>query len=794
MPDSSNTERIVTGQVTFSGGVDSSKPTTIASQSYPDGLGQNQLAWLNNGTVRGGGITPRYGCRPLVKNPPWTGLYQGAYMYEPDGGNPYIVLSIGGRIYRARVDTDNSVEDLSAGSGLTNPADQPQSFWTQGEQFLVLQAGDLTTLPLFWDGTTLRRSVGGARVVGVTAANFTVPAVGAFVDVTLTAPYNGTTNQIIVIGAANYLEVVPDNFAVLKNISELGVGNTVPAGAILYDVSGNPVTTVLVDFTVPAVGASVNPIFVSPKWTGALPKNVTIDGQDWQITAVSHAPPAAKHVFLVNLTDTPTNVVTKPANLISVPELPAAGPMDYYMGRIWYAVGRTYAAGDIVKGPSGTVPYQLRDSILKITENPLAVSGDNFVVPTNAGNIRGISHTAELNTTLGQGKLYIGTRRAVYRLDVPVTRDEWSDPAFPDKQPLQVVAQRKFGFVGDRSVVAVNGDLWYQSVDGIRSLNLSVRNDQAWGNVPASNNISRAVLFNDRALLHYGSGIEFDNRLLNTSVPFTIDGVGVAHRGLVALDFDLISTLEQKKPPAWEGFLEGLDILQVLEADFGGLQRAFAVIHSRVTGDIEIWELTLSDIFDEQLNVDGNRIARVIEFPAYTWGDNFSLKQLETAEIWYDQLRGTVDFELYVRPDNYPCWVPWHAWQVCAAKNCTEDAASDCDPNYPNQLFCPGYEPSVTMPKPPPFCVAVPKRPVDIGYQFQCRLVSRGWNRIMGFRLHAIPLMKRPFENMVTCAAPLPIPQIAPVVTPNLFEDENGSVIFDEGGDVLDLGDDVGQT
>jgi hypothetical protein len=54
--------------------------------------------------------------------------------------------------------------------------------------------------------------------------------------------------------------------------------------------------------------------------------------------------------------------------------------------------------------------------------------------------------------------------------------------------------------------------------------------------------------------------------------------------------------------------------------------------------------------------------------------------------------------------------------------------------------------------------------------------------------------MKRPFENMVTCAAPLPIPQIAPVVTPNLFEDENGSVIFDEGGDVLDLGDDVGQT
>lgn len=777
--------------MTFEGGVDSNKIVTVASQNYPDGISPTMVVWLNNGTVRGGGITPRYGWKPIVKNAGWSGRFQGEYMYEPDGGLPYKVLSIGGQIYRARVDDDNSVENLSALFGLSNPPDELQSYFIQGEQFLIIQAGDLTTLPLFWDGTTLRRSLGRARVVGFTSAAFTVPAVGVFRDVTLKAPgYQGTTNQIITIGGKNYLQVVPDNFITLKNITEAGTGNTVPAGAIMFDTAGDPVTTVMVDFVVPVAGTPVPvPVFVTVKWTGALPKDVVIDGETWQITTVGHAAPAANHVFLVNLTDTQGNNVPANSALYSVPELPAATAMDYYMGRIWYAIGRTYAAGDIVKGPSGTIAYEKRDSILKITENPLAVSGDNFVVPTNAGNIRCITHTAELDETLGQGRLYIGTRRTWYRLEVTVTRDAWSDPNYPNEQPRQIVVQRKFGPTGDhRSVVPVNGDLWYQSVDGIRSLNLSIRNDQGWGNVPASNPERRAIAFNDRALLRYGSGIEFDSRLLMTAVPFDIPGIGTAHRGLIPLDFNRISAFEQKQP-AWEGFIEGLDILQLTEGDFGGLQRAFITCASRVSGEIEIWEITTSDIFNAQVNNDGNRIARVIEFPALTWGDNFSLKQLETMELWYDQLRGTVDFELFLRPDNYPCWVPWHAWQVCAAKDCTEDAASDCNPEYPTQLYCAGYEPSVFMPQPPPFCVEVSKRPVNIGYQFQIKLVTRGWNRILGYRLHAIPLMKAPFQNMVTCAAPVPLPQGAntPVLSTDFFEDENGSTVFDDGNDVLDL-------
>lgn len=53
--------RIYDGQLNWQGGVDDSKPPTIASQAMPQGLQRNMLSWLSNGTCRGGVIRPRTG-------------------------------------------------------------------------------------------------------------------------------------------------------------------------------------------------------------------------------------------------------------------------------------------------------------------------------------------------------------------------------------------------------------------------------------------------------------------------------------------------------------------------------------------------------------------------------------------------------------------------------------------------------------------------------------------------------------------------------------------------------------
>lgn len=595
--------RLVDGQYDWSGGVNSSKVKTIASASYPKGLGRNQLAWLNNATVRGGGILQRTGWQPLVQGAQWNGIFQDASMHQPDFADPHIIMSVGGRIYQVRVDTDNSVVDLSANFGLTNPADEPQAFFTQAEQFTVIQAGDFAgatpTKPLFWESQTplLRRSNG-------------------------------------FLGPAN------------------------------------------------------------------------------------------------------------PAN-----EIPEAGPMDYHAQRLWYAFGRFYAAGDIVFGAAGTATYDKRDSVLHVTENPIAKGGDAFIVPTAAGNIRALKHTSNIDTTLGQSPLFIFTRSTVYGTDPPKDRTEWIATT-NNTMPLQRVMLVKGGTYSDRAVVPVNGDMYYPSPPNgdIRSFLMAIRYFQQPGNIPVSRNVNRVLQFNDRSLLRYASGIEFDNRLWQTVLPLETP-VGVGFKAIIPLDFDIISSLEEREPPAWEGVYEGLTILKLLVGDFGGRERAFGIIYSSVSGQIEIWEFTLTDRFQ-----DGDkRVDWQIEFPAYTWGDLNTVKELDTADIWIDKMLGTVDFKMEYRPDQFPCWLPWHAWSQCTAKDCEQDTEGPGCGVYPVQIepFCESFKPAMRLPKPKPTCIKASNMLSTQAYQFQLRLTIKGWARIRGLLAYAWPRGRKAYEGLV---------------------------------------------
>jgi len=598
--------RLSDGAFDFSGGIDSGRVPTIQSQLVPNGLKRNQLAWLTNSTVRGGGALQRTGWKKLCRiATPGAGLYQGGWMYEQTFGDPYLVVSIAGRIYQVRVDTDNSVHDITGPPG-ANPANVAQAFFCQAEQFLVIQPGDYglvpnPTLPLFWDGSTMRRSIG----------------------ITTSTP------------------------------------------------------------------------LVKP-------------GQN---------------------------------------EIPAATAMDYYMGRLWYSQGRNYSAGDIVGGQAGTLAYSFRDAVLNVTENPLCFGGDGFTVPSNAGAIRAIAHAATLDTALGEGPLFVFTRKAIYKMTVPVTRANWI-AADVNNMPVQTLAQKTNGTYSDRSVVAVNGDLFYQSFDGIRSLNMAIRYFDQWGNIPISNNEQRVFQFNDRSLMRYSSGIQFDNRLLETALPVqTI--AGAAFQGIIPLDFDLISSLSDRLAPAWEGMYEGLQILQLFQGDFGGLQRAFAVVVSTLDDGIDLWELTADQRFDDTGEVDGEdtRVEWVVESPAFTFNQDLGLKKLDGGEIWIDKLFGSVDFEIQYRVDADPCWQFWHRETICAARTSCEDVTNPVC--YPEQPYREGYKFPITLPTPPhPSCEHMNKRPMDQGFQFQIRIAVRGWARIRGIILYAVPMERTPFGGL----------------------------------------------
>lgn len=599
MPQRNASEPLVTGILDWSRGVNSIKVTTQQTQATPNGLAPGELAWAVNCRMRDGGIYPRA---------PWIrkgfildyDTYQGGWMYRPhaaspyegQAGSPYLVLAIGGSIYLVDVDSPDFPRNLSDEFGLYMPTSEPYFYFCQAEEFLVIQAGDGITLPLFWDGATLRRS-------------------------------RGITN-----------------------------------------------------------------------------------------TAIAPGTPG-------------------------VNEIPAATAMDYYMGRLWYAQDRQYSAGDIVGGNSGTAAYGFRDSVLNVTENPLVLGGDGFTVPDESGNIRALAHNANLNTALGQGLLFIFTRRAVYSLTVPVTRNDWI-AADTNNQPLQSVVQLVNGSVNDRTVVAVNGDLFYQSYEpDIRSLISAIRYFDQWGNQSIAKNIQRVLQYNDRALMFGCSGVAFNNYLFETMLPEQSD-VGVISKVIVPMDFIPISGFGQQIAPAWNGILEGLDHLQLFVGDFGGLQRCFTIV--RGDAGIELWEITQEGKFD--VNAHGEaRIQWQFETPAFNWGDEFLFKELIACEFWIDRLYGTTTFLVEWRPDSEACWKYWHKWQSCAARNCVEDVTNPCgDYNgYPIQEFGESFRSTLVLPKPPQNCESITGRPAHIGYQFQLRVTIKGFCRVRGITLYSSP-------------------------------------------------------
>ena len=593
-------EILVDGSLDFSGGVNSVKVTTVASEQNPGGLLRNELAWLTNGTVRDGGISQTTGSIRLGQIHNGSALYQGGFLYEPSNENPYLILSIGGRILKVVPDFMDATIDLSDQFGLLNPAGVEQAYFCQGEQFLIIQAGDNSTLPLFWNDTTLRRSLG---------------------------------------------------------ITNTGVAPGTPG----------------------------------------------------------------------------------------VNEIPAGTAMDYYQGRIWWANGRNYSAGDMVGGPSGVLTPARRDAILNVTENPLVLGGDGFTVPSNAGNIRALFHNANINAVLGQGQLMIGTRRAVYAQNVPVTRTDWI-AANSTNQPLQTVIQLNFGPVNDRTLVKVNGDVFFQSLEpGIRSIMSSVRNFSEWNNNALSANIERILNFNDRSLMHMASGIQFDGRMLQGLLPKRT-AQGVVTQSLSYLDFVPLSYFGAQRTPTWEGVGEGLDVLQYFVGDFGGLERAFAVVVSKLDSSIELWEIT--NYLRGNTNASGDaRQTTIIEFPAFTWNQPFLLKNLISAELWVDKLLGTVDFNMEYRPDSDPCWHAWKQFKQCSAKNSCEDVHNPIC--YPLAEYRESYRATMTLPKPPLDCASVTGRPAYIAYQFQPRLTFKGWCRLRGLQLKATPTEKKTYQGMV---------------------------------------------
>lgn len=536
-----------------------------------------------------------------------------------------------------------------------------------------------------------------------------------------------------------------------------GAGQLYQGGIVYSPIAGDPYLLCVigghiysVTFSSPPVVTDLTLVFAQVPITQTLPRCFFVQAEEFVV--IQWGDLVSNPFFYDGVQLWQSNGIINPGSVDPNNELPPGGPMVYYQQRIWIAqwngLHRVLCAGDIVGNQaSGTAPYGYRDSVLKVTECPLAfgTGGDGFAVPSQSGDIRALAYSANLDATLGQGNLMIFTRGPVYTLDVPITRTDWIATT-SNKQPTMKVIQLTNGSVNDRSIVAANGDLFFQTITGdIGSISTALKYFQQWGNTPVSSNEHKIVQRQNKALLQFVSGINFDNRLLMSALPKQLEN-GVVCDAIIPLDLTPINSFGKGATPAWQGHWEGLQWLQLFVADFGGLDRAFGLTVGKTTSEIDLWEIT-EDAKEE--NGD-NRVTWISTGPAFDFGSSIKLKKLVSLELWFDRLWGTVDFAVYYTPDQYPCPILWSTFTECAARNSIEDITF-VNQYPPATDYREQYRIKVLPTPEPAECNILSSRPLNVARQFQITIVVTGFCRIRGIFPKTLPVERSLYEDMITC-------------------------------------------
>lgn len=437
-------------------------------------------------------------------------------------------------------------------------------------------------------------------------------------------------------------------------------------------------------------------------------------------------------------------------------EMKPGGPMAFSQGRIWYAVYDQYnrlsrfRATDLIGGRSGTSQYNFEDSVLMEIENTFLNEGGDFPSRADFGEIRAMIVPRMLDTSLGQGPLQVFCERGVLSVSASVDRTQWKNVTYP----ILTESQLDYGAKGSRFAVNVNGDILYRTTEGFHSFQLSRSDFKTWINPPISSEVDSIIEGDPEPYLFWGSAVNFDSRFIATTLPRPTPG-GFVHDGLVALDMNLVSSLRRRLPPSWEGLWTGLSVLQIAKGTFGDEERCFAFCRN-ASGHIELWEIlpTTTDIIWDN---GENPIVWSFETAALDFGRAVDVKRLITGAVWTAELQEVVEFVLQWRPDQHPCYLPWHAWSDCApVRQCTLPRCGT-----PRNLR-PQYRPKVRLPQPPDICNGVNQSIYRDGCEHQFRVQVTGHVQIRKMRFACDPIPEPTFDGCPLVGPCLPLDCCSP--------------------------------
>lgn len=637
------------------------------------------------------------------------------------------------------------VNEQSAASGysarLTNVDATPGTLYPIGTEIQIVNnwsGTSQTTVRLRPRYITYNDGVNGDS--GTAIINVTPPYTGP-VGATLIWPSVSSEFPTATIAILTAVEAISNGGSTLRirrtdpngtNYPTIAAGNT----ASIYNASPDVlVATTTSAFNAPALGASVDvTVDTLIVYSG---QQVQVDGNKYTLSAT---PASSTTMLYLKLIEAINNTTAIPANATvrTIPQLPPGLMGAYGLGRNWICLpdGQSYLASDIVGSSSGSIAYKFRDSILNVTENNYLAGGGVFRVPGAGQQIAAIRFPATLDSSLGQGPLQILTQNIVFSCNAPIQRSEWQNLT----NPIQTQSLIGAGGISQDATIPVNGDLWFRSGDGIRSLKLARQDFQTFfGNTPQSVEMNRVLVEDDRSLLNFASEIVFDNRLLCTASP-TPSSSGTYHTKLIALNLDPNSSLRVKQPPIYDGEWNGLNVLKLVTGTFSGIERAFAITlntdnpEQGIIGLHEILPTAPGNLFDDGTE----RIQFRLESPALFYQPDPASRQLlrlNDGELIVKDISGEVRFDVYYRPDYDSNWHSWHSWNVPAS---------------------PTWNPRMGLGQPDlKQGDNSTGRPYAVGYHFQLLIVITGSCTLMGANLFAVAQSETQYAK--------PLPRLTPL-------------------------------
>jgi hypothetical protein len=492
---------------------------------------------------------------------------------------------------------------------------------------------------------------------------------------------------------------------------------------------------------------------------------ITVNGIFNDGKSVADAPQcwfAQADVYLVIQDGTSTPLILQGINSANVrrasaTEVPVGTAMAYGQGRLWLAQGRQVQAGDILGGPT---------SVVSFTERTYLSEAAFFGVPLNSGDVVGLIFIEQGDTQTGQGELLLFARKAAYSIQAAVPREATqTQPGWIGTPGMQRVALTNIGGTGWRNLLAVNQDVFFRSKDGWRTFRTARNEAYGWGGAPISNEMLRVLYTDSLQLLDYASSCFFKNRVFLTCTPSpypkNITGGGAIFHNLCVLDLQVVSSVinrsnlayefspyfSQRGSPAYDGVWtppNGLEILQVLQAEIAREERCFVFCYNPTSQQTEIWEMVDYLTFDVQTQP----VVSQIETKTYDFKLPDTLKELRRGEMYFTHTGAPIDLTVEFRSDGYPNWVHWATCTLPShAQPCNLDP-SICSPGCPVE----GYWFQRKLPTPPNTCDPNTNKLIRVGFHFQLRITWSGPATLLMVMLHAEELVEDPQGNC--CGVP----------------------------------------